>query len=171
MDHAELARQRAHYAEVRRRLMGAPAKPVIALGQIPPKPMPPVQPVLVAAPPPPPPPAPPPAPLAEPPHITQRRRREDVLAKVAIKHGVTRDEMMSTSRSLVVVRARHEACYLLMKEQKYGYSDLGRIFGKDHTTILHGVRKHCETHGLAIPEVLGSWRYAQPAQRLLIAAE
>jgi len=171
MDHAELGRQRAHYAEVRRRLLGAPAKPVIALGMIPPKPKPPVQPVLVSPPPPPPPMPVIVVPPGEPAFITQRRKREALLAMVAIEHGITRDELMSSSRRLHIVRARHDAFYRLVKDLQYGYSDVGRVFGKDHTTIMHGVRKHCEVHGLAVPKVLGSWRYAQTVQPALIAAE
>lgn len=70
--------------------------------------------------------------------------------------AVTADEcdlpfsiMQSHSRMVYYVRARHAAMYVAHVKYGYSYTMIGRVMGKrDHTTILHGVRR-----------VEGEWDY------------
>ena len=62
---------------------------------------------------------------------------------VATKHGITLAELVSDRRSRHLARARQEAMWMLKRHTKLSYPQIGRILGKrDHTTILHGVRRH-----------------------------
>jgi hypothetical protein len=56
--------------------------------------------------------------------------------------SVTITELRSQRRTKTVVRARQIAMYLAKTETGQSLPELGRRFGgRDHTTILHGVRK------------------------------
>jgi hypothetical protein len=68
-----------------------------------------------------------------------------ILHEVSVKHGVTIVDICSKRRPLHLVTARHEACYRLRHETTWSYPRIGTILGgRDHTTIIHGVRKHAK---------------------------
>lgn len=67
----------------------------------------------------------------------------DILQTTSFKHGVTEEEILGRRQSQDVVRARHECFYRLSKEIGYSLPKIGMIMGdRDHTTVLHGIRKH-----------------------------
>jgi len=52
------------------------------------------------------------------------------------------NEIMSQRRSADIVRARQVACFVSTKLTFWSLAEVGRFFGgRDHTTILHSVRK------------------------------
>ncbi|MBP8235322.1 MAG: hypothetical protein KAY22_23790 [Rhizorhabdus sp.] len=60
---------------------------------------------------------------------------------VARMHGATYDEVMSKSRRHRVVMARQAAmCAVAYKRPDYSLPMLGRIFKRDHTTVLYALR-------------------------------
>jgi hypothetical protein len=65
---------------------------------------------------------------------------ETVLVEVAAESGVSVDELLGRSRQKYVVWARQRA---MLRLRKGGWSlpAIGRVFGRDHTTVLYGVRK------------------------------
>jgi chromosomal replication initiation ATPase DnaA len=68
-----------------------------------------------------------------------------IVSEVCVKHRVTPSEIKSARRSTSVVRARHEACYRLSKETSLTLGQIGiSLGGRDHTTVIHGMRKHAE---------------------------
>lgn len=69
---------------------------------------------------------------------------------VAAKHRITLNDMDASCRSRKLACARHEAMYLVAREcPMLSYPRMGRMFGgKDHTSIIHGVRKHADRNGL-----------------------
>lgn len=72
-----------------------------------------------------------------------------ILREVATKWGVSVTDIVSDRRSKIVVSARHEACYRLRHETTWSLPRIGGFLGgRDHTTALHGVRKHAERMGL-----------------------
>lgn len=72
------------------------------------------------------------------PMITMRA----VSAMAGQEFGVTLGVMKSASRVGVVARARQVAMYLCVSELGKTLPEAGRFFdGKDHTTVLHAVRK------------------------------
>ena len=66
---------------------------------------------------------------------------QQILSRVAKKHGLTQGTIKSDSRLREVVQARNEAFYY---SQKLGKSlpQIGRFFGRDHTSVLHGIKRH-----------------------------
>ena len=65
--------------------------------------------------------------------------------EVAAKYKLTLPELLSNRRAKELVCARHEAMYRMKMETSLSFAEIGRrIGGRDHTTILHGVRKHIE---------------------------
>lgn len=68
-----------------------------------------------------------------------------ITAAVCAMHGVTIPEVMGQSRNRQVVACRHEIFYRLSKESGFSLPQIGSRFGgRDHTTVLHGIRKHQE---------------------------
>lgn len=89
---------------------------------------------------------PPPAVVERPKVEVVRSPVQMVIAEVAEKHGVTVPEMMSRSRAHRLVNARHEAIIKVATTCTIGgeripLSALGRIFHRDHTSILHVLQK------------------------------
>lgn len=64
----------------------------------------------------------------------------------------TKKELLSKSRSPKLVSARHALWLYLSIHYKYSYSDIGRYFNKDHTTITHGINRAEEL--LSVDDVL-----------------
>lgn len=59
----------------------------------------------------------------------------------------------SSSRRTCHVRPRWHAAYRLRTELGMSLLRIAREFGgMDHTTILHGIRRHAELHGLPVPK-------------------
>lgn len=74
---------------------------------------------------------------------TSADRAKQIAKFVAEKHGLTLEQLVGRTRSDDVVKARHEVFYRLRKETTWSLPRIGRfIGGRDHTTVLHGIRKH-----------------------------
>jgi chromosomal replication initiator protein len=72
----------------------------------------------------------------------RRIRVEDILRIVAKHYGVTRSDLLSSRRTANVVRPRQIAMYLAKTLTLRSLPEIGRRFGgRDHTTVLHAVRK------------------------------
>lgn len=59
----------------------------------------------------------------------------DTVCKIA---SIEPDDIKGPSRKKKVKAARHLAMYLLMP--RYGPAQLGRIFKRDHTSVIHAVK-------------------------------
>ncbi len=72
----------------------------------------------------------------------RRVRIEDILRIVSRHYKVPRNELLSSRRSRDVVRPRQIAMYLAKALTQRSLPEIGRRFGgRDHTTVLHSVRK------------------------------
>lgn len=68
-----------------------------------------------------------------------------ILAAVSATHGVTVDQIIGTGKTIPVAIARQDAMWRLKNETKMSLPQIGlALGGRDHTTILHGIRKHEE---------------------------
>jgi len=73
---------------------------------------------------------------------SRRVRIEDILRIVSRHYKVPRNELLSSRRSRDVVRPRQIAMYLAKALTSRSLPEIGRRFGgRDHTTVLHSVRK------------------------------
>ncbi|MEZ0260723.1 MAG: chromosomal replication initiator protein DnaA [Alphaproteobacteria bacterium] len=67
---------------------------------------------------------------------------EDIQKKVAEHYGIRMADMHSPRRARPVARPRQVAMYLCKALTSHSLPEIGRKFGgRDHTTIIHGVRK------------------------------
>ena len=72
----------------------------------------------------------------------RRVRVEDIQRACAIHYGVRRADLLSPRRETFVVGVRHTAMYLSKILTALSLPQIGRQFGgRDHTTVLHAVRK------------------------------
>lgn len=137
----------ARAREVRARLRGAVARPVV-IRVAPPVPAPP-------RPAPKPAPAPPPAPVSassavpdrEPAPEPRQAKAPRIATLPAIIHATARcfhldlSELLSDCRTHSVCFARHVGIYVARRLTKAGMIEIGRAFGRDHTVVIHAVRK------------------------------
>lgn len=73
---------------------------------------------------------------------TRRVRIEDILKVVSRHFKIARNDILSARRSRDVVRPRQIAMYLAKALTSRSLPEIGRRFGgRDHTTVLHSVRK------------------------------
>lgn len=66
----------------------------------------------------------------------------ELIKQVADKHGISVSDLKSESRNVHIVAIRHEAMALVYeKRPDLSLPQIGKIFGRDHTTVLAAVRK------------------------------
>lgn len=64
-----------------------------------------------------------------------------LLALACVRFGVTAKEVLGPGRTKNVVAARYEAMALIYQHTQQSFPGVGRLMGRDHTTVLHGVNK------------------------------
>jgi chromosomal replication initiator protein len=76
------------------------------------------------------------------PQDPKRVKIEDIQRVVARQYNVSRSDLLSSRRTANVVRPRQVAMYLAKTLTLRSLPEIGRRFGgRDHTTVLHAVRK------------------------------
>ncbi len=79
--------------------------------------------------------------LVRPPEL-KRVKIEDIQRTVARQYNISRADLLSSRRTANVVRPRQIAMYLSKALTLRSLPEIGRRFGgRDHTTVLHAVRK------------------------------
>ena len=67
---------------------------------------------------------------------------EDIIRAVCHEFGVSKIDLIGCRRNREIVRPRQVAMYLAKKVTGRSLPEIGRrIGGRDHTTVLHGIRK------------------------------
>lgn len=78
---------------------------------------------------------------APPPHP----RMAQIVSEVAAKHGLTVAELKGPGRAQRVSKPRQEAMHQMHSLKRWSLSQIGgALGGRDHTTVLHGVRQHAK---------------------------
>lgn len=75
-------------------------------------------------------------------------RARSIIDQVASEYGVTADDILGRSQRLPVRRARSEAMRRMralaegypLQANPYSYPAIGRIFGRDHSTVVQVCR-------------------------------
>jgi len=81
--------------------------------------------------------------------VHPRRSFTDVLRDVSRETGVGSKMLLGHRRHQFLVDARHLLFYRVAVECPHlSIADIGRRAGKDHTTVLHGLKRHAERFGL-----------------------
>src|SRR5690606_33114223 len=72
----------------------------------------------------------------------KRIRIEEIQRIVSRHYNVSRNELLSNRRTRTIVKPRQVAMYLSKVMTPRSLPEIGRRFGgRDHTTVLHAVRK------------------------------
>ncbi len=66
---------------------------------------------------------------------------DSILATIATASDLKISDLKSTSRKRQIVQARNSAMLRMREELSLSYSEIGRIFGKDHSTIMSALKK------------------------------
>lgn len=64
-----------------------------------------------------------------------------VVERVAREFELTPADILGDSRKANILEARHVAIWLCRLETKLSFPQIGAVFNKDHTTIIHAYRK------------------------------
>lgn len=73
--------------------------------------------------------------------FTPHEMVRNIVCRVAREAGVTPDDIYGDSRKAHIARARAAAMHLSRKRLGYSYPKLGKIFNRDHTTIIHAINR------------------------------
>jgi hypothetical protein len=77
--------------------------------------------------------------------------RDAAIAAIAPRYQVTASEVLSERRTQPIAHARQHIMWALRQED-YSYPEIGRKFGRDHTTAIFAERAHeARTAGLPSP--------------------
>ena len=75
------------------------------------------------------------------PNLAQSPRFKALVDEVAQTHGINRDELLGTHRHPRVAHPRQNLC--LLAQERFGWSttQIGRMIGRDHSTVVHGIQQ------------------------------
>ena len=65
---------------------------------------------------------------------------DSVINKVCIKYEVSKKELLTKCRRRDIVRSRNILHNVLNEKYKMNLTNIGRIFGQDHTTVLYSIQ-------------------------------
>lgn len=66
----------------------------------------------------------------------------ETIRVVAEKHGVSSNALTRKGQTRRPFRARAEAMWIIYNNTRYSYPQLGRIFGRDHTSVIRACKIH-----------------------------
>ena len=64
----------------------------------------------------------------------------DIIKAVSEHRGIPKEDILSACRLRPVAHARQEVAYLASEMTNASLSRIGQRLGRDHTSILHGIR-------------------------------
>lgn len=93
-----------------------------------------------------------------PPFLTSLRKISlpAIIMAVAETHEITGRDITGTARVDRLVRPRQQVCWIARAEGRYSLLQIGRVLNRDHTTILHAVRKvalQARSHPTMVDEI------------------
>jgi hypothetical protein len=95
-----------------------------------------------------------------------RKTASQCLVEVANQTGYTIADLIGQSRTRPLAHARQFAYYSIYTQCRHlSLPAVGRFMGgRDHTTIYHGLVKHCERIGVSYRDIARSPVYCRAAQ-------
>jgi chromosomal replication initiation ATPase DnaA len=71
--------------------------------------------------------------------MTPRERTLADIGLIALRHGLTRHDVLGRAQTYKIYAARRE-CYRMLRDRGMHLERIGEIFGRHHTTILAGLK-------------------------------
>ncbi len=79
--------------------------------------------------------------IVDPGNIPNDAMVEKILMHVSKKYGVSVDDIKSKKKTDSIAGARHISIYVIRKLTDLSLKEIGRVFGRDHSTIISSVNK------------------------------
>lgn len=79
--------------------------------------------------------------IVDPGNIPTDAMVERILSAVSKKYGVSVDDVKSKKKTDSIANARHVAIYIIRKLTDLSLKEIGKIFGRDHSTVISSVSK------------------------------
>lgn len=70
-------------------------------------------------------------------HLTDKK----IIDKACKFYNVSKEDILGKSRTKDINHARQASCYMMRYELKMSFPQIGRIFSRDHSSIMNGVSK------------------------------
>ena len=67
--------------------------------------------------------------------------KENLLSVISFVSGLPEDEIRGQNRARGLVLCRHAYYFLAREKMGLKLAQIGEVFGSDHTTVIHGIRK------------------------------
>ena len=87
------------------------------------------------------------------------KRLKTILRVVCLHFGFTHNELMSPRRDAKLVKVRQIAMFLSYELTSKGYPTIGYFFERDHTSVMHGVKKIARQMQMKDPSVVQDVEY------------
>jgi chromosomal replication initiation ATPase DnaA len=85
----------------------------------------------------------------EEPMIVERRLeegfRQKIIRECAEEFGISVKDILGNSRVNHIVMARRKAAWIFYQRGTMSYPQIGRLLNKNHSTIIHAVKKYQES--------------------------
>jgi len=79
--------------------------------------------------------------------FVEKDPRREILRDCANEYGCSVADLMGHSRRSEIVHARRKAMYLIYNRGKMSKAGVGRFMNKDHTTVMHALKKYEHENG------------------------
>ena len=73
--------------------------------------------------------------------VYSSKNKENIIEKVCLHFDLEISQVYLKSRLRDIIEARSIIMYLLHKHLRMSCTDVGRVFNKDHATVLHACKK------------------------------
>lgn len=87
--------------------------------------------------------------------LVNRQIVKAVIAHICRELNVSEAYLRSKHRQPYIVDARHQAMWLIARDTTLSLAYIGRLFGTDHSTVIHGVRKQNERRAANVRDLGG----------------
>lgn len=77
-------------------------------------------------------------------------KAREIIKICAQKHGISVEDILSEQRTNKIAHARQQAMWLVAKETSTSFAEIGRIFNRDHSTVIHAVHRENERTGESV---------------------
>lgn len=67
-----------------------------------------------------------------------------IRSNVAKKHNISIKEIISKTRKLRIIKAKHEAWYWTKEHTDLTYQEIGTLYNNDGSVVQRGVQKHAK---------------------------
>ena len=66
---------------------------------------------------------------------------EKIFSAITDHYGISRDDMVGKKREKAIAEARHISIYLIREITEMSFPNIGKLYDRDHTTILSSYQK------------------------------